>query len=171
MEVLRKLDVPSVEQAIAVPVISLDRVLQRSATRRPQKAEQLLEVPTEPGHSLGGTGGADRGQSSSSGSAGGVVEVFKVLSQYRIQQRLWSRSLIFQLAVEVFTGFRPGQGSTASSSSRSLSDADEGFQGVFRTFPQPPKKCEGHLPVESESARQCHLIRAERSSNGSCRGV
>ena len=49
---LRKLDVPSVEQVIAVPMISLDRVPQRSAIRRPQKAEQLVEVPTEPGYSL-----------------------------------------------------------------------------------------------------------------------
>ena len=52
MEVLRKFDVPSVEQVIAVPKISFDRVPQRSAVRRPQKAEQLVEVPTEPGYAL-----------------------------------------------------------------------------------------------------------------------
>ena len=75
MEVLRKLDVPSVEEVIAVPKISLDRVPQRSALRRPQKAEQLVEVPTEPGRACpgaegcNGIGGADREQSSSSGSA------------------------------------------------------------------------------------------------------
>ena len=82
VEVLRKLDLPAVEQVIAVPLISLDRVPQRSAIRRPQKAEQLVEVPTEPGYPLAvpcracpwaegcnGTGGADRGQPSSSGSA------------------------------------------------------------------------------------------------------
>ena len=40
VEVLRKLDVPAVEQVIAVPKISLDRVPQRSAIRRPQKAER-----------------------------------------------------------------------------------------------------------------------------------
>ena len=33
-----------------------------------------------------------------------LVEVFKIFSQNRIQQRLWSRSLIFQLA-EVFQIF------------------------------------------------------------------
>ena len=48
VEVLRKFDVPSVEQVIAVPMNSFDRVPQRSAVRRPQKAEQLVEVPTEP---------------------------------------------------------------------------------------------------------------------------
>ena len=48
MEVLRKPDVPSVEQVIAVPEISLDWVPQRSAARRPQTAEQLVEVPTDP---------------------------------------------------------------------------------------------------------------------------
>ena len=52
LEVLRKFDVPSVEQVLAVPKISFDQVPQRSAVRRPQKAEQLLEVPTEPGCSL-----------------------------------------------------------------------------------------------------------------------
>ena len=50
MEVLRKLDVPSVEQVIAVPEISLDWVSQRSAARRPQTAEQLVDVPTERGY-------------------------------------------------------------------------------------------------------------------------
>ena len=51
-EVLRMLDVPAFEQVIAVPKISFDRVPQRSALRRPQKADQLVEVPTEPGYSL-----------------------------------------------------------------------------------------------------------------------
>ena len=52
VEVLRKLDVPAVEQLIAVPLVSLDRVFQRSAIHPPQKAEQLVEVQTEPGYSL-----------------------------------------------------------------------------------------------------------------------
>ena len=51
VEVLRKFDVPSVKQVIAVP-ISFDFVPQRSAVCRPQKAEQLVEVPTEPGYAL-----------------------------------------------------------------------------------------------------------------------
>ena len=51
VEVLRMLDLPAIEQDIAVPKISLDRVPQRSVLRRPQKAEQLVEVPTEPGYS------------------------------------------------------------------------------------------------------------------------
>ena len=45
---LRMLDVPAIEQVIAVPKISLDGVPQRSVLRRPQKAEQLVEVPTDP---------------------------------------------------------------------------------------------------------------------------
>ena len=52
VEVLGKFDVPSVEQVIGVPMVSFDRVPQRSAVRRPQKAEQLVEVPTEPGYAL-----------------------------------------------------------------------------------------------------------------------
>ena len=55
VEVLRRFDVPAVEQVIAVPKISLDRVPQRSAVRcqcprSPQTAEQLVEVPTEQGN-------------------------------------------------------------------------------------------------------------------------
>ena len=46
VEVLQKIDTSPVEQVIAVPKISLDRIPQRSAVRRPQKAEQLVEVPT-----------------------------------------------------------------------------------------------------------------------------
>ena len=52
MEVLRKVDVPSVEQVIAVPEISLDRIPQRSAVRRTQMVEQMVEVPTNPGFAL-----------------------------------------------------------------------------------------------------------------------
>ena len=82
------------------------------------------------------------------------------------------KQIVDFLAREGLQGFRPGQGSTASSSSRSLSDADEGFKGFFfRTFPRLKKKCGGYPPVESESARQCQLSRAERSSNGSSRRV
>ena len=43
---LQKIDTPSVEQVIAVPKLSVDRIPQRSAVRRPQTAEQLVGVPT-----------------------------------------------------------------------------------------------------------------------------
>ena len=47
VEFVQKIDAPSlVEQVIAVPKISLDRIPQRPANRRPQKAQQLVEVPT-----------------------------------------------------------------------------------------------------------------------------
>ena len=51
VEMLRMLDVPAIEQVIAVPKISLDGVPQRSVLRRPQKAEQLVDVPTDPVYS------------------------------------------------------------------------------------------------------------------------
>ena len=69
VEVLQKLDVPSVEQVIAVPLISLDHVPQRSAIRRPQKAEQLVEGPTEPGYLLAVTAGSGAEGSSGTGEA------------------------------------------------------------------------------------------------------
>ena len=55
LELLQKIVTASLVelvQVIAVPKISLDRTPQRSAVRRPQKAEQLMDVPTEPGYSL-----------------------------------------------------------------------------------------------------------------------
>ena len=109
VEVLRKLDVPAVEQVIAAPMISVDRVLQRSAIRRPQKAEQLVEVPTEPGYSLAvlavralrqrpATALAERIVNNPDPQGRrGVAEVFKVYEQDRVQQRLWSRTLMFLL--------------------------------------------------------------------------
>ena len=47
VELMKKIDAPAlVEQVIAVPKISLDRVPQRSVCRRSRRAEQLVEVPT-----------------------------------------------------------------------------------------------------------------------------
>ena len=46
VEFLQKIDAPAlIEQVIAVPKISLDRIPQRSACRPPRRAEQLVEVP------------------------------------------------------------------------------------------------------------------------------
>ena len=74
----------------------------------------------------------------------GGVEVFKVLSQDRIQQHCTlSSPLTFQFQVVLeeggdrgLLGF-PGQGSTASSSH--VGAADGAGQGVFRTFPRMKK--------------------------------
>ena len=146
--VLRNFDLPSVEQVIAVPKISFDWVPQRSAVRRPQKAEQLVEVPTEPGFALaviavkalgrsaeqigdipvpqvrrrggGGLQGSGAGQGS---TAADVEQIVEIPARNRGLQ-----------------GFRPGQGSNASSSSRLLDDAEEGIQGSFCTLPLPKTK-------------------------------
>ena len=53
VDLLREIGAPAlVEQVIAVPKISLDRVPQRSAVRCTQMVEQLVEVPTELGYAL-----------------------------------------------------------------------------------------------------------------------
>ena len=47
LDFLQKIDAPALDElVIAVPKISLDRIPQRSACRRPRRAEQLVEVPT-----------------------------------------------------------------------------------------------------------------------------
>ena len=61
------------------------------------------------------------------------MEVFKVLSLDRVQQRIWSRSLVF-LHVDVLKVFSQDR-VLSSSSSRFPGSADEGIQGVFALFP------------------------------------
>ena len=52
MEFMQMHDTVTPEQVIEVPKLSHDCIPQRSAVRRPQKAEQLVEVPTEPAYVL-----------------------------------------------------------------------------------------------------------------------
>ena len=107
----------------------------------------------------------------------GETSVFKVLSQNRVQQRLfllqnallsglWSRSLV--LLVEVFKIFAQSRVHP-----HLLGDAMNLETGVLgRTFPyQLNKKCETGLlsALESESARQCQLIHASSSAHTSHR--
>ena len=112
VEFMQKHDTVTPEQVIEVPKLSHDSIPQRSAVRRPQKAEQLVEVPTEPAY-VRGHGSLPRrsirgheirrilsGQGSAAALGpsrsltiqflrvgGGVAEV-KVYVQDRIQQRL-----------------------------------------------------------------------------------
>ena len=54
MDFMQNLDTLTLdEQVIVVPKISLDRILQHSALRRTQKAEKLVEVPTDSAYALG----------------------------------------------------------------------------------------------------------------------
>ena len=77
---------------------------------------------------------------------------------------------------EGLQGFRPGQGSTASSSSSHspagvLGDADEPFEGFFRTFSPPPKsakvgrqvsaRAHGHSSPSELSAHQMLAVDEE----------
>ena len=53
VEFMQRLDTATPVQVIAVPKISMDRITQRFVDRRPpQRAEQLVEVPTDPAYSL-----------------------------------------------------------------------------------------------------------------------
>ena len=106
--------VPDVEQVIEVPKISLVQVSQRSSLQDPQRAEQLVEVPTilyflkqNVDIPVPGGGGRladlqgfhlDRVQQRrtfpSRSSYQFTVEVFKVLAMDRVRQRL----LLFSLS-------------------------------------------------------------------------
>ena len=130
MEVLRKLDVPFVEQIIAVPEISLDWVPQRSAARRPQTAEQLVEVPTERGYALEIIATKALGWRAAAALAEQLVAT--PVPQGR---RGGQNSTAAGVEQWRSSRFSPSQGS--SSSSRLLEDTDDRIQGGFRTFPQP----------------------------------
>ena len=73
----------------------------------------------------------------------GYVEVFKVLSQDRIQQHCpSSRPLTFQfqvVQVEVRGGLQGFAGQSSTASSSHVGAADGAGQGVFRTFPRKKK--------------------------------
>ena len=146
-------------QVIAVPKTSLDRIPQRSTVRRMQMAEQLVEVPTEPGYAL-------------------AVVASKVFSRRELrgilsgQGSTASGSELHEQMVDIparrgLQGFLSGQGSTASSLRRLHDDADEGIQrggrGVSH-FSPAQKKSEGHPPVECGPAGGGQLMDVRGSS-------
>ena len=129
---------PVPEQVIEVPKILLDDVPMRAAVRDTQLVEQLVEVPTNPGYAL-------------------AVVASKLCSRREIRHMLQGRgeggargglqgslpvqnsAAVVEHIVEIparrgLPDFLPGQGSSASSSSRLHDDADEAFTVVFRTF-------------------------------------
>ena len=160
VEVLRMLDVPVIEQVIAVPKISLDWVPQRSALPVPQTAEQLVEVPTNPGYTLAvvasklcsrreirrihsglGSTASGFGQvvdnsvpQGRRGNGGGLQGSLPVQNSAAVVEQI-----VDIPARRSLPDFLTGQGSSSSSSSRLLDDADEDFTRVFRTFPRSKK--------------------------------
>ena len=109
VDLLREIDAPAlVEQVIAVPKISMDKIPQRSVCRRSRRAEQLVEVPTIVSYSSLQQRTAkqtvDFPVPHCRGDRGGGLEVCKVHAQDRIQQRLWSRKLTFQFLMVMVDG-------------------------------------------------------------------
>ena len=147
VEVLRMLDVPAVEQVIAVPKIFLDPTPQRLGDlRQPHMVEQLVHVPTVMSYSSLQQLTADQivdipvpGQDG--GGARGGLQGFPPGQN--------SAALHVEQTVDIpvpgrageggrggLQGFA-GQGSTASPSR--VGAADGAGQGVFRTFPRKKK--------------------------------
>ena len=97
VKVLRKLDVPTVEQVIAVPLI-LPFVVEGRTVGGSADGARIFSG----GHCRAGPGGGGqqrhwRSRSWTIRVGGEVAEVFKVYEQDRFQQRrTWSRSLTFQ---------------------------------------------------------------------------
>ena len=111
VDLLREIDAPAlVEQVIAVPKISVDRVPQRSVCRRSRRAEQLVEVPT--------------------------IVSYSSLQQRTAKQTVDIPVPHGRGGFEVPQGFLPSSSGASSSHSPG---AVEVFAGVFRTFPQIKK--------------------------------
>ena len=151
------------EQVIVVPKISLDRIPQSSALRRTQKAEQLVEVPTDSAYALGAIvssalGGGLQGplqeqdslrlqraveqimdipvRGRGDGGARGGLQGFPPRQSTTVAD---VEQIVDIPARRGLPDFLPGQGSAASSSRRLHDHADEGIQGVFLTFPGAKK--------------------------------
>ena len=144
LEFFRALDLPVVEQVIAVPKISTDRVSQRLVERRlPQMVETAGGSTRRPSPTLRYSGL----WSSTSTFQFLVVEapflVFLVFSQDSVQQRPPSRKRISERIVEQIVDPVSRGGLHGSSSSHSPTGdeerADEPGKGFFRTFPQNKK--------------------------------
>ena len=146
-DVLRFFDLllPVPEQDIEVPKILLDDVPVRAVLRDPQLVEQLVEVPTTVSYSslqrtveqnvdipAPGRGGRI------SGLQGFLPEQSStawLAAQERSSERVVEQIVDSRAVGGGLQEFRPGQGSSASSS---VSPGHAG-EGVFRTFPQKQK--------------------------------
>ena len=105
------------------------------------------------------------------------VLVFKVVPLDSVQQRrLPSKKRISERIVEQIVdpvssgrlhGSLPGQGSSSSHSPAGVEErADEPGEGVFRTFPQNKKKCEGGFALGVGTAPRVEPIHAGCSAGG-----
>ena len=116
------------EQVIDVPKISFEDIPTRTLVRDPQLAEQLVEVPTFLCFLKQ------------------TVDIPVPRGRGRRLQGFSQNSVFLLLVERDLQVSRPGQGSTASSSSSvshspadELNTADEAFECFFRTLPRPKK--------------------------------
>ena len=177
VEFMQKLDTEPAEQVIEVPKPSQDRIPQRFAVRRPQKAEQLVEVPTvlsfsslqqqsaervidipAPRRRRRGQGGLQclRPEQSSTAS---------LSSAERISERIVEQNVDIPVSGGGMHVLPDPGGSSSSAVSR-----DERGEGFFRTFSPGQKKSEVRRQSESEGARLVELMDSGGLCGGSCRG-
>ena len=156
-----------VEQVIAVLKISNDSIQPRLVLRRPQMAEQLVEVPTVLSYALFQQSTAEQIiDIPVSGRGGGGARGGLPGSRARQNSTAADEEQIVDVPARGrLPDFLPSQGSTASSSSRLHDDADERIQGVFSHFSPAPKKCANQVRscLESSAHGRRRLITAASS--------
>ena len=171
VEVLRKIDTRSSPQVIEVPkVFPVSAPLRREESRPPQLAEQLVDVPTNPGYALAVVASKLFSRREIRGILSGVPQVCggggaRGGLQGSLQEQ--NSAAVVEQIVDIparrgLPDSLTGQGSS-SSSSRLRDDADEDFTGFFRTFPRSKKsaKLGSHsgselLPESSPSTRRAY---------------
>ena len=166
---------PDPEQVIEVPKILPLDVPMRAALRVMQLVEQLVEVPTTVSYSslqrtveqlvdipVPGGGGP------SSGLHGFLPRQRSTASpsRKRISERIVEQ-IVDPVSRGSLPGSLPGQSSSSSHSPAGVEErADEPGEGVFRTFPQIKKKCEGHFALGVGTASAPQLIHGGGSAGG-----
>ena len=131
---------PVAEQFIEVPKIILESVPSRLSCPEPQVDEQTVGIPVP--------GGGRR----FTGLPGFLPEQSSAAPQFSeesISERIVEQNVDTPVSGGGPQGFRPGQVSSASSSSSHspagvLEDADESGEGFFSHLSPAQRKCEGH---------------------------
>ena len=172
VEFRQKLDTATPEQVIEVPKLSQDRIPRRFAVRRPQKGEQLVEVPTVLSFSSLEQQSAEqiidipaprrrRGQGGLQGLRPEHRSTASISSAERTSERIVEQNVDIPVSGGGLHVLPDPGGSSSSAVSR-----DERGDVVFRTFHWVNEKSEGCRHSESEGARWVELM----DSGGFCEG-
>ena len=160
---------PDPEQVIEVPKFLPLDVPMRAALRVTQLVEQLVEVPTTVSYSSLLRTVEQLVDIPVPGGGGSVSSLHGFLPGHRStsspSRKRISERIVEQIVDPVSRGSLPGSSSSHSPAGNE-ERADEPGKGVFRTFPQIKKKCEGHFAPGVGTASAPQLMDGSGSAGG-----